>query len=189
MRCSIYNSNNNVFSIFRIKFETFWPLWASILYHFCILTIHVFAFGSKSPIRSQLRASWGRKFGPPCLFSDDAKSFDCIITTMRLMVLDWCLRARTALHCGKIKTSRCLNAAFSHREFTIHESKLQWHHRLSVFRRGEKSLLLVPAPIIKQPSYLFFPSLCMTHEWLPHFSGKCLSVSALCFLERALICI
>lgn len=121
----------------------------------------------------------------------------CIITTMRLMVLDWCLRARTALHCAKIKTSRCLNAAerikshtFSHREFTIHESKLQWHHRFSsIFRRGEKSLLLVSAPIIKQPSYLFFPSLCMTHEWLPHFSGKCLSVSALCFLERALICI
>lgn len=150
-----------------------------------------------------LGLSWGPPGGEslgPLVFFPMMRSRSiavyCIITTMRLMVLDWCLRARTALHCAKIKTSRCLNAAerikshtFSHREFTIHESKLQWHHRLSVFRRGEKSLLLVPAPIIKQPSYLFFPSLCMTHEWLPHFSGKCLSVSALCFLERALICI
>lgn len=117
-----------------------------------------------------LGLSWGPPGGEslgPLVFFPMMRSRSiavyCIITTMRLMVLDWCLRARTALHCAKIKTSRCLNAAerikshtFSHREFTIHESKLQWHHRFSsIFRRGEKSLLLVSAPIIKH-LILFF---------------------------------
>ena len=156
---------------------------------------------------SPLGFSWGppgeESLGPLVFFlmmRSHSIAVYCITTTMRLMVLDWCLRARTALHCAKIKTSRCQNAAerikshtFSHHEFTIHESKLQWHHRLSVFRRGEKSVLLVPAPVIKQPSHLVFFLLSAWptndfHSFLANTSLFLLSVSFRASTYLYLIC-